>query len=239
MGLVDMSKVIITGERGFVGKHLKDVVSDLPVIFNLASISSVEASIDNPQKVILNNIGCMIDVLECARDENKRLIHLSTVEATRPSNPYAASKAAQEEIGLSYLNTYGIPVIIARSHNIIGLGQSEEKFVPKLIKQIKAGKTVKIYGGGSRVYNPVKNVVDALRQLAVSGEPGKIYLIGGGERMTNLAMAKTIANLLNLPLKYELVAGRPGYKRALRGEGELIPNWTPIQTLEEGLRELL
>ena len=224
----------ITGSTGFVGRHLKKYALS-PAIYNLASISSVEESIAEPDFVILNNVTCMLEALEQARKSKRPFIHLSTVEASRPSNPYAASKAAQEAIALSYFNTYKTPVIIARSHNIIGKGQSEEKFIPKLIKQIKAGETVEIYGKGSRIYNPVLNVVDALAHLAEHGEPGHTYLIGGGERLTNLAMAKIVARRLGLPLKYELVKGRAGYARALRGEGEKIPNWSPSLTLEESL----
>ena len=230
-----MAKSIIFGETGFVGKCLKKYVSDLPVIYNLASISSVEESISDPAYVISNNIECMLDALDQARELKRTFIHLSTVEASRPSNPYAASKTAQEAIAIAYYNTYGVPVIIARSHNIIGQGQSKDKFIPKLIKQIKAGQTVKIYGNGSRIYNPILNVVDALAHLGMQGVPGTTYLIGGGERVTNLEMAQKIAKILNKPLKYEIVEGRPGYKRALKGEGEPIPDWKPGLTLQESL----
>ena len=225
---------IVPGASGLVGRHLHPV-KGLPVTFNLASISSVEASIASPYTVIMNNIECMLEALNEARELKHWFVHLSTVEAEDPSNPYAASKAAQEAIALAYCNTYNMRVIIARSHNIIGEGQSEDKFVPKLIKQIKAGETVKIYGNGSRIYNPVENVVSALIYLSTSGESGRIYLITGGERLTNLEMAEKIAKLLGKPLKYELVAGRPGYRSYLESEGEMIPGWQPPFTLEESL----
>ena len=160
---------IITGESGFVGQHLKKDLLPGNFIYNLASRSSVEESIRNPQIVIDNNIGCMLKYLEQARRSGDTFVHLSTIEAARPSNPYAASKAAQEAIALAYFNTYGVRVIIARSHNIVGEGQRADKFVPKLIEQIKVGETVDIYGKGSRVYNPVQNVVSGLQQLARFG----------------------------------------------------------------------
>lgn len=232
-----MAEVFITGASGFVGRHLEkaDVPDYLNVIFNLASISSVEESILYPKFVFKNNIDCMLQALEEARQTDKTLVHLSTVEASRPSNPYAASKAAQEALALAYHNTYGVKVVIARSHNIIGEGQSEEKFIPKLVRQIKAGETVDIYDSGSRVYNPIGNVISALEWLALIGKPGKIYLIRGGKAVTNLQMAEKVAKLLGKPLQYRVVKGRAGYKPTIRGEGEKIPNWKPPQTLEEGL----
>ncbi len=243
-----MTNILITGETGFVGKHLVTYIEDITdwhindggsydYIINLASGSSVEKSITNPDGLIEDNISCLLDTLEQTRnDENpKAFIHVSTVEAVRPTNPYAASKAAQEAICIAYRETYKLPIVIVRSHNIIGSGQRSEKFIPKLIEKIKAGETIDIYGNGSRVYNPVENICSALVHLLQEDITSGTYLVQGGERKTNLEMARLIARHLELPLKHKMVKGRPGYARALRGEGKKIPNWTPPQTLDESL----
>lgn len=237
-------KVLITGSKGFVGTHLCRVLDELgwqqtaqaDVIINLASNSSVEESIKHPRAMIMNNISCLLATLELARkNPPKAFIHISTVEAVRPTNPYAASKAAQEDICIAYRDTFNLPIVIVRSHNIVGEGQKPEKFVPKLVEKIKAGETIDIYGKGSRVYVPVETVVSALIYIAEHITQGT-YLIGGGERLTNLAMAKKIAGILGIKGKYHMVEGRPGYARALRGEGKPIPGWKPPITLEEGLK---
>jgi dTDP-glucose 4,6-dehydratase len=51
-----------------------------------------------------------------------------------PSNPYAASKAAQEDIALAYWRTYGVPIGIVNSMNIIGETQDSEKYMAMLMK---------------------------------------------------------------------------------------------------------
>lgn len=268
-------RVLLTGATGFVGQHIHaqlmkntrwnitrtnydlrgGVVAShqFDYIIHLASKSSVEESIKKPEQFIRNNISSMIKVLEFARkNPPKVFLHFSTVEVYNVTNPYAASKAAQEELANAYWKTYGVPVVIARSSNIIGAGQGHDKFVPKIIDSIKNGKKLDIYtsGGrvGSRVYNPIENITSAVLFLL------KLYPtlqnfdpdfpvhfdIGGGQKMTNLQMATKIAELLDRPLNYTLVEpqqARPTYPRTLVASGAKLEEygWTPPVTLEEGM----
>lgn len=244
---------LITGEKGFVGRHLVPYLENLgwkvnqgkpDIIINLASMSDVEESIQNPVTTILNNVGCVLDALEKAREYKVPFLQFSTVEVYEPANPYAASKAAQEVITAAYHRTYGIPVIITTTNNIVGKGQ-KGKFIPTLVEQISNGEEVSIYTNngemGYRTYNPVLNVVDALvfilnRPL----QPFTRYHLSGGQELSNLEMAQKIAKLLNKPLKYRLVEAdsvRPGYTRHLKSDGLRLEDlgWKPPQTLDEGL----
>lgn len=64
-----------------------------------------------------------------------------------PSNPYSASKAAQEAVAISYWRTYGVPIVITNTMNLFGERQGPEKFVPKVVKTILEGGTVPIHAG--------------------------------------------------------------------------------------------
>lgn len=256
-----MTSVFVTGASGFVGKHVvaylrahtdwRVVTSAIPdygcdYIINLASGSSVEKSIKEPVDFIKNNITCMLDILEYARNYPPKIfLHMSTVEVHSLNNPYAASKAAQEAVASAYHNTYGVPVIMATSHNIVGEGQSPDKFVPKITQLIKDGEPVNIYVQnsvvGKRVYNSVLNVASALLfMLKLPFSPLAHYDIGGGEELNNLEMAILIASILNKPLDYKTIEAesiRPGYTSQLVTTGiKLEPlGWKPPRTLEEGL----
>lgn len=226
-------------------------------ILNFASNSSVEKSIKDPVNFIKTNTEIMLQVLEYARRFPPEVfLHFSTEEIynvtgdIRPYNPYAASKAAQENIAMSYWNTYGVPVAIASSTNIVGKNQSPDKFVPKVIELIKAGKTVPIYTvngrPGLRYWIPIDNVSDAIKYILslpvatpLDSAPFR-YELFGGELLDNLHMAKIIARLLEKNLKYELIAAnnvRPGYNSIIsRPETPRhLNDWKPIQTLEEGM----
>src|SRR3990167_7229819 len=107
-------------------------------IVNLASLSDVEASIQDPVPFILNNVNLAINMLEYARKAKPKVfIQISTDEVYGPvankndngvkewgvflpSNPYAASKACQEMIAISYWRTYDVPVIITNTMNNFG-----------------------------------------------------------------------------------------------------------------------
>lgn len=234
-------------------------------IFNLASESHVDRSISDPVPFVENNITSTLQLLEYARKYPPKLfLQFSTDEVygamehkewdvLLPSNPYAASKAAQEMVAIAYWKTYGVPVVITNSNNIVGRNQDAEKFVPKIIHLIKAGKTVQIHTSngkpGRRYWNPVQNVADALMFISAR-EPSKYnrgtvdkpdrYNLSGGKELDNLEMAQLIAERLGKSLKYELfdVEGlRPGYDvfyAHTKGRLDEL-GWKPPYTLEESL----
>lgn len=233
---------ITPGPRVSVVTH--DLVGPLPhlgdfgYILNLASESHVDRSIQFPREFIENNVSSTINVLEYARLHPPfRFVQFSTDEVygaqqheewdvLLPSNPYAASKAAQEMVAIAYWSTYKVPVVITNSNNIVGPNQNKEKFVPKLIDLISRDQEVVIHAAngkpGKRYYNPVQNVADALLFLLTSpqrtmpNEPDRPprFNLPGGVELDNLEMAQLIANLLGKTLNYRMEdaeISRPGY----------------------------
>jgi dTDP-glucose 4,6-dehydratase len=87
---------------------------EVDYIVNVASYSSVDASIAHPAEFVRNNVELALTVLElCRHVRPQRLIHISTDEVYgshvhssivdhRPSSPYAASKAAQADLVWAY-----------------------------------------------------------------------------------------------------------------------------------------
>lgn len=248
MAVVDMPEVIVHGGSGFIGQHLVEglkhgkIMEDF--IVNLAAMSDVQESIENPTMVIRNNVDCLLEALETNRKKKVPFIQFSTVEVYESASPYAASKAAQEAICTAYHKTYDMPIIITTTNNVVGPNQ-KGKFIPQLVEKIKTGKTVDIYtiNGemGYRTYNPVQNVVDALIFIMNRPVQGLTrYHLSGGQELSNLEMAQKVAEKLGKPLKYKLVEAskvRPGYTRHLQSDGIRLEDlgWRPPQTLDEGL----
>lgn len=155
---------------------------DVDYIWNIASESHVDRSIAYPGAFIRNNIDLMLNILELARFIKPKLfLQMSTDEVFGPaygdhrhtewdphcpSNPYSASKAAQEAIAISYWRTYGLPLIITNTMNIIGEMQDPEKFVPMTIRKLHRGEAVQVHASpegtpGSRFYLHARNLADA------------------------------------------------------------------------------
>jgi dTDP-glucose 4,6-dehydratase len=223
----------------------------IDIIINLASESGVELSTQDPVSCLRNNYELAINMLEFARrcPHLELFIQISTDEVYGeappsgshkewdvivPSNPYAASKAAQEALAISYWRTYNLPIIITNIMNIIGERQNSEKFLPKIIRKVALGEEMPIYRNsngdiGSRVYIHAKNVADALIFLS-NKKPSKYqdflrnketykarpdrYNICGDVDINNLEMAQMVAHIMGKELRYKLIpseSARPGY----------------------------
>lgn len=248
------------------------LVSDMgpvDIVFSVASESHVDRSIEDPVRFVKNNVDLALNMLEYARVVQPRaFFQISTDEVygpahdgechdewspILPSNPYAASKAAQEAIAISYWRTYGVPLVLTNTMNNFGPAQDSEKFVPKIIDAVLGGKTLTIHGApgniGSRFYMHARNHASALVYLAHStpasypdAERPDRYNVVGEREVDNLAMASLIATILGRPLKYELVdfhAARPGHDRryALDGRKMAATGWRPPLSFEDSLRK--
>ncbi len=206
-------------------------------IFNLAAISHVDRSIDNPIKTIENNIISTLNLLEIIRiNKNnkylKRFIHLSTDEvygdvlkpsrendALEPSSPYSSSKAASDLLIKSYIKTFKIPGIIIRACNNFGPYQFTEKFIPTILSNLKKNKKIPVYGNGiqKREWIYVKDFCEILVKFINNGSDGSIYNVGSGIRVSNLKLISEIYKILDLkkPLKKYIkhVLDRPGHDK--------------------------
>jgi dTDP-glucose 4,6-dehydratase len=181
---VNVMMLDLTGPVDAVSRRL---MGDVDVVMNVASLSHVDDSIRRPVAFVENNVSLILNALELARHLRPKLfLQMSTDEvygaapagrdaeewsAIEPSNPYSASKAAQEAIAYSYWRTFGVPLVITNTMNIFGEMQGPEKFVPKIMNKLLAGESVPVHASpdgvpGSRFYLHARNLADAWVWLA-------------------------------------------------------------------------
>ncbi|MFF0055698.1 dTDP-glucose 4,6-dehydratase [Streptomyces microflavus] len=240
-------------------------------LFNVASESHVDRSIDQPGPFIENNVRLITNVLDYARHAKPSLVlQMSTDEvygpapdgyehrewdAIAPSNPYSASKAAQEAVCFTYWRTYGVPVVITNTMNILGEQQDTEKFIPKTMRAILRGETATVHVSpdgrpGSRFYLHARNLADAWLWLARNhrpqqygdfDRPSRFHIVGERE-VDNIEMVHLLANLMGAgEPKLDLVdfhSSRPGHdlRYALDGSKLAAAGWQAPLSLEESLR---
>lgn len=204
---------------------------DCDVILNVASESHVDRSIAHPVDFVQNNVSLILNILEVARAIEPRVfLQMSTDEVygpaygdhrhtewetAVPSNPYSASKAAQEAIAISYWRTYGVPVVLTNTMNIIGEMQDGEKFLPKIIKSLRDGRSLTVHTApdgtpGSRFYLHARNLADAwlfLTRRYTEDEP-EVRTLGGETIRVNMGPARYSDGGFTRPERYNIVGER-------------------------------
>jgi dTDP-D-glucose 4,6-dehydratase len=238
-------------------------------ILHLASESHVDRSIQEPVAFIENNVSSTLQVLEFAckfmpevfvmfsSDEVFGAKEHAEWDVLLPSNPYSASKAAQEMIAIAYWSTYSVPVVITNSNNIVGPNQNPEKYLPKVVHLIENNDEVVVHTlngePGRRFYNPVQNVADALmyilknyaalRYVGYDDRPLR-FNIPGGDELNNWELAQEVADIMQRPLHSRLVdvrGIRPGYDEFYaKTDGRLRQcGWEPVVSLRDALPEII
>ena len=210
-------------------------IGHIDYIINMASLSDVEASIQDPVPFVQNNISIMLNMLEFARKvKPKVFIQIGTDEEmgavkggempdewapVLPSNPYSSSKASMTALGIAWWRTYNIPVILTNCCNNFGETQSKAKFPVIVQNKVMRNEVVTIHGNendiGARYYIHSRNFADALLFILKNTTPylhkdGEVdrpdrYNIISGDFINNLELAQMIAKLMGKELKYEFL----------------------------------
>lgn len=187
------------------------------MVLNLAAETHVDRSIREPRPFLRSNVEGTFNLLEqCRRRWTKgqgRFHQVSTDEvygslgsvgrfteasALLPSSPYAATKAAADHLALAWHHTYGLPVTVTRCSNNFGPFQFPEKLIPLMILRALEGQALPIYGTGHNVRDWifVGDHVEAIWRVAVRGQPGSVYALGGDCERTNLQVVDAILRVL-------------------------------------------
>jgi dTDP-glucose 4,6-dehydratase len=245
-------------------------------IVNFAAESSVDRSIDGPAAFIETNVVGTFRLLEAARayhgslsrtDADRfRFLQVSTDEvygslgATgafteerrhAPSSPYAASKAAADDLVHAYHHTYGLPTLTTHCSNNYGPRQFPEKLIPLMILAAIRGEPLPVYGDGQHVRDwlHVSDHCDALDVVLARGAPGETYDIGGLCERRNLDVVHAICDAVDeiVPSRagsrrelVSFVADRPGHDRRYAIDPTKIARelgWQPARSFERGIRE--
>lgn len=270
-------KVITHDLNSQICDGLMKEIGNVDVILNIASDSHVDRSISDPVPFVRNNINVALTMLELARKIKPRLfLQFSTDEvygsvpenytskewdSIVPSNPYAASKAGQEALAISYWRTYGVPLIITNTMNVYSSTQDWEKFIPLCVKRIEECEEIKIHAypdkkrAGTRFYIHADSVAEALKYIIDEvppvlypdvDRPERINIVGETE-IDNLELALRIGKILDREVIYELTdfhSARSGHdlRYALDGSKLAGLGWQPSHDfnskLETTVKEL-
>jgi GDP-D-mannose 3',5'-epimerase len=234
----------------FSGDHDADVMHNSALI-NLNILDSVRNLNDftgtNKTKIFYSSSACMYP--EYAQmDVNNPGLRESDAYPAGPDSEYGWEKLFSERLYLSYSRNYGIPVRIARYHNIFGpegtwTGGKEKSpaaMCRKVAELPPTGGTIDIWGDGeqTRSFLYIDECIEATRRLMKSNFEGPVN-IGSEEMVTINQLADTAAKVSGKNVEKNHIDGPLGV-RGRNSNNDLIREklgWDYSQTLEEGIRK--
>jgi GDP-4-dehydro-6-deoxy-D-mannose reductase len=238
------------------------------VIYHLAAQSNPQQSVADPRGTWATNLGGALNLLEalkasglkprvvlvgtgtCYGDPPPALIPVREDCPMRPNNPYAASKAAADLLGIQHHLGHGADVVIARPFNHAGPRQSPRYVLAGLAAQVadvEAGRRERVEVGNLDVvrdFTDVRDVVRGYRLLATRGGAGEIYNLGSGQ---GTKVADALEHLRSLATQPVAVHVDPARVRPVdlpflvadAAKLRAATGWAPKFTIEQTLADML
>jgi GDP-4-dehydro-6-deoxy-D-mannose reductase len=237
-------------------------------VVHLASVASVGRSFAAPQQTLQNNLLAACNLFEALRSSPRtRVLVVGSAEQYgrvgpealplreeqpfRPQSPYAVSKVAQEYLALQYHAAFGLDVVLARSFNHSGPGQSDDFVLAAVAKQIAAAER-DTTRGSVRVGNldvrrdflDVRDVAGAYVALLEHGTSGQAYNVCSGGAAPLRDLVETLLALSRRPLALELDPARlrPSDLPILVGDNTRLrerTGWVPRIPMQTMLADVL
>lgn len=226
----------------FTGEHDADVMHNSASI-NLNLLDAL-ASRDKSEKtkVFYSSSACMYPEHN-QLDRNKPNCEESSAYPANPDSEYGWEKLFSERLYLAYNRNYGIPVRIARYHNIygpMGTWQGGKEKAPAAIcrKVITERQYVEVWGDGeqTRSFLYIDDCIDATRMLMQSDFMGPVNI--GSEEMVSInELVQLAMSVRDKKLDIVHVPGPLGV-RGRNSHNRLIEEklgWKPKYSLKEGI----
>jgi UDP-glucose 4-epimerase len=224
---------------------LAELVDDADVIVHFAAAVGVKLIVESPVRTIETNVNGTQAVLEAACKKRKLVLIASTSEVygkninipfteeadlvlgptTKGRWSYAASKALDEFLALSYWKEKKQPVIVVRFFNTVGPRQTGRygMVLPNFVKRSLANEPIEVYGDGtqSRCFCDVRDTVESLlRLIPLDRAVGEVINIGNTEEVTIENLAKIVKQRTNSSSPIQFIpydqAYEPGFEDMMR-----------------------
>ena len=238
------------------------------VIYHLAAQSNPQGSMADPRGTWTLNLGGSLNLLEAvkASGQKPRVILVSSGVCygnpapewipvkedcpMRPNNPYAASKAAVDLLGIQHYLSHGTDVVIVRPFNHSGPRQSPRYVLAGLALHVaeveKGGRECVEIGNLDvvRDFVDVRDVVRAYRLVAQLGRPGEIYNLGSGQGTKISEALDYLRSQAAVPVSVRVDPARVrpvdlAYLVASAAKLHAAVGWMPQYSIEQTLTDML
>lgn len=244
-------------------KHLlAELVDESDVVFHLAAAVGVRLIVESPVRTIETNVYGTQLVLDAASKKKKLVFTASTSEVygksekvpfredadlvlgatTKGRWSYAASKALDEFLALSYWKEKKQPVIVVRLFNTVGPRQTGRygMVLPNFVRQALEGEPITVFGDGqqSRCFCDVRDTVQAiLRLVGTDRALGEVINIGSCEEITIEGLARVVKERMKSNSVIRYVPYDKAYEPGFEDMPRRVPSLEKLERLT-GFRPL-
>lgn len=238
-------------------KHLlAELVDESDVIFHLAAAVGVRLIVQSPVRTLETNVYGTQLVLDAASKKKKLVVTASTSEVygksekvpfledadlvlgatTKGRWSYAASKALDEFLALSYWKEKKQPVIVARFFNTVGPRQTGRygMVLPNFVRQALDGAPITVFGSGkqSRCFCDVRDTVEAiLRLIATESAVGEVVNIGTDQEISIEGLAHRVKERTNSSSLIRYIPYDQAYEHGFEDMHRRVPSLEKLERL--------
>jgi nucleoside-diphosphate-sugar epimerase len=227
----------------FTGDNDADVMNNSAMI-NLNILRRIK---NYKPKIFFSSSACMYPEYNQLDPDNPDCREESAYPAD-PDSEYGWEKLFSERLYFAYNRNYGVPVRVARYHNIFGPEGTweggKEKAPAAMCRKVaylpENGGTIEVWGDGeqTRSFLYIDECIEATRRLMDSNFMGPVN-IGSEQMVTINELVDTAAKVAGKKVEKNHIPGPLGV-RGRNSNNDLIREklgWYYTQTLEEGIRK--
>jgi UDP-glucose 4-epimerase len=242
--------------------ELRDLVSEVDVVFHLAAQVGNVKSIAWPETDASVNVVGTVRLLDACRQRPLRGFVYSSSSAIfgeaerlpidedhpqRPASFYALSKRTGERYALLARTLWGVPAVCLRYFNVYGLPMEDNEYtgvISIFLQRLQRGEPLTVYGDGEAVrdFVFVDDVVQANLRAGLSPEGGSaVFNIGTGQAVSIRQLAAAVSEVTGVPLRLQLAPARAGeVARSVAdiGRAKRELGYAPAWQLQRGLQTL-
>jgi UDP-glucose 4-epimerase len=233
-----------------------ELVDDADAVIHLAAAVGVKLIVESPVRTIETNVNGTQMILEAAAKKRKLVVTASTSEVygkstnipfredsdlvlgptTKGRWSYAASKALDEFLALSYWKEKKLPVIVVRFFNTVGPRQTGRygMVLPNFVKSALDNTPISIYGDGkqSRCFCDVRDTVESLLRLIDTPRAvGEVVNIGNTEEISIEGLAQRVKQRTNSNSTIEFIPYDQAYEPGFEDMMRRVPSVDKLQAI--------
>ncbi|MCJ2022794.1 NAD-dependent epimerase/dehydratase family protein [Methylobacterium sp. J-067] len=224
------------------------------VVFHLASAVAIDHTADGAAEILAANITFPTLILEAMAALGYRNFvntgtswqHFDGTDAYNPTNLYAATKQAFEDVARYYVEAKAFNVLTLRLFDVYGPADPRRKLLPYLVGAALRNEPVSLSPGLQtldlvHVSDVTSAFLVAAERLLAAPRGMEVFLVRSGEIVSVRDLVDRIATALGMTVDAKF-GGRPYRDREVMKPWDAhstLPGWSPKVDLGSGLRQLV